>query len=45
VTYRGHTVYKCGPWTQGPFLLEALQILEGFDLKAMGADLGRRGPT
>jgi gamma-glutamyltranspeptidase/glutathione hydrolase len=36
VTYRGHTVYKCGPWTQGPSLLQALQILEGFDLKSMG---------
>jgi gamma-glutamyltranspeptidase/glutathione hydrolase len=34
--YRGYTVHKCGPWTQGPFLLEALQILEGFDLSAMG---------
>jgi gamma-glutamyltranspeptidase/glutathione hydrolase len=34
-TYRGRTVYKCGPWTQGPYLLEALQILEGIDLKAM----------
>src|SRR5262249_36240644 len=30
------TVLKCGAWTQGPALLEALQILEGFDLKAMG---------
>jgi gamma-glutamyltranspeptidase/glutathione hydrolase len=29
-------VYKCGVWTQGPSLLEALQILEGFDLRAMG---------
>jgi gamma-glutamyltranspeptidase / glutathione hydrolase len=36
VEYRGLTVYKCGPWTQGPCLLEALQILEGIDLKAMG---------
>jgi gamma-glutamyltranspeptidase/glutathione hydrolase len=36
VTYRGYTVHKCGPWTQGPFLLEALQLLEGFELKAMG---------
>jgi gamma-glutamyltranspeptidase/glutathione hydrolase len=35
-TYRGYSVHKCGPWTQGPFLLEALQLLEGFDLKAMG---------
>ena len=36
VNYRGYSVFKCGPWTQGPFLLEALQILEGFDLKGMG---------
>ena len=36
IEYRGHTVYKCGPWTQGPALLEALQLLEGFDLKAIG---------
>jgi gamma-glutamyltranspeptidase/glutathione hydrolase len=36
IDYRGHTVYKCGPWTQGPWLLEALRLLEGFDLKSMG---------
>jgi gamma-glutamyltranspeptidase/glutathione hydrolase len=36
LSYRGHQVFKCGPWTQGPFLLQALQMLEGFDLKAMG---------
>ena len=34
--YRGYTVYKCGPWTQGPYLCQALRLLEGFDLKAMG---------
>ena len=34
--YRGHAVYKCGPWTQGPYLLQTLQLLEGFDLAAMG---------
>jgi gamma-glutamyltranspeptidase/glutathione hydrolase len=34
--YRGYTIYKCGPWTQGPYLLEALQILEGFDLRSLG---------
>jgi gamma-glutamyltranspeptidase/glutathione hydrolase len=34
--YRGLTVYKCGPWTQGPYLLEALEILDDVDLKAMG---------
>jgi gamma-glutamyltranspeptidase/glutathione hydrolase len=36
VNYRGYTVCKCGPWTQGPYLCEALRLLEGFDLKAMG---------
>jgi len=35
-SYRGLTVCKCGPWTQGPYLLEALQILDEFDLKKMG---------
>jgi gamma-glutamyltranspeptidase/glutathione hydrolase len=34
--YRGHTVCKCGPWTQGPYLLETLQLLRGFNLKEMG---------
>ena len=34
--YRGYSVYKCGPWTQGPCLLQALKILEGFDIKALG---------
>lgn len=36
VNYRGYTVCKCGPWTQGPFLCQTLRLLEGFDLKAMG---------
>jgi gamma-glutamyltranspeptidase/glutathione hydrolase len=35
ITYRGYTVAKCGPWTQGPALLEALALLEGFDLAAL----------
>jgi len=35
ITYRGYTVAKCGPWTQGPALLEALQMLDGFDLAAL----------
>jgi gamma-glutamyltranspeptidase/glutathione hydrolase len=34
-TYRGYQVYKPGFWTQGPSLLEALNLLEGFDLRAM----------
>jgi gamma-glutamyltranspeptidase/glutathione hydrolase len=36
VDYRGYQVLKCGPWSQGPFLLEGLRLLEGFDLKKMG---------
>jgi len=34
--YRGIDVYKCGFWTQGPVFLENLNLLEGYDLKAMG---------
>lgn len=33
--YRGWTVAKCGPWSQGPALLQQLAILKGFDLDAM----------
>lgn len=33
--YRGYTVYKCGPWTQGPVLCQNLRLLEGFNLKGM----------
>lgn len=36
VDYRGHTVYKCGPWTQGPYLLQTLRLLETYDLAALG---------
>lgn len=36
VDYRGYQVYKCGPWTQGPYLLQTLGLLEKFDLKSMG---------
>jgi len=35
-TYRGYTVYKHGFGSQGPVLLESLNILENFDLHAMG---------
>jgi gamma-glutamyltranspeptidase/glutathione hydrolase len=35
-TYRGIDVYECPPNSQGFVMLEALNILEGFDLKAMG---------
>jgi gamma-glutamyltranspeptidase/glutathione hydrolase len=35
-TYRGVEVYKLDVWTQGPALLQSLNILENFDLRAMG---------
>ncbi|EMS31710.1 Gamma-glutamyltranspeptidase [Mariniradius saccharolyticus AK6] len=36
VNYKGIDVYKLQEWTQGPALLQSLNILENFDLKAMG---------
>ena len=33
--YRGWTVHKTGPWSQGPVLLQALAILRHHDLAAM----------
>jgi gamma-glutamyltranspeptidase/glutathione hydrolase len=36
VNYRGVEVYKLQQWTQGPMMLQALNMLEQFDLKAMG---------
>ncbi len=35
-SFNGTDVYACGPWTQGPMLLQALQILDGQDLAALG---------
>jgi len=34
--YRGVDVYKLTTWVQGPVLLQALNILENFDLASMG---------
>ena len=39
--YRGIEVYKLTDWTQGPAMLESLNILENFDLKAMGYNSAR----
>jgi gamma-glutamyltranspeptidase / glutathione hydrolase len=36
VPYHDYTVFACGPWTQGPALLQALSILAGYDLPALG---------
>ena len=35
-TYRGYTVCKPGFWSQGPAMIETLNILEGFNLEQMG---------
>ncbi len=39
--YHGHTVLKCGPWSQGPAFLQLLALLRDIDIGAMdplGAD-------
>ncbi len=33
--YAGTTVLKCGPWSQGPVMLQQLALLAGFDIAAM----------
>ncbi len=35
-SFHGLDVYACAPWCQGPALLQTLNLLEGFDLEAMG---------
>lgn len=34
--YHGYEIYKAGFWTQGPAMVETLNLLDGYDLKAMG---------
>ena len=34
--YRGVRIHKTGPWGQGPVLLQAAAMIEGFDLDRMG---------
>ena len=40
-SYKGIDVYKLNVWTQGPAMLEALNILEPIDLRAMGYNSAR----
>ncbi|HYV85963.1 MAG TPA: gamma-glutamyltransferase [Patescibacteria group bacterium] len=40
-SYRGIDVYKLTVWTQGPAMLESLNILENADLKSMGYNSAR----
>lgn len=30
IDYRDQVIFKCGPWSQGPAMLQALRILEGY---------------
>ena len=39
--YKGVQVYKLNVWTQGPALLQTLNILENLDVKAMGYNSAR----
>ena len=39
--YKGIDVYKLTTWVQSPVMLQSLNILENFDLKAMGYDSAR----
>ena len=41
ITYKGIDVYKLDVWTQGPAMLQALNILEPMDLKGMGYNSAR----
>ena len=36
INYKGIDVYKLQQWSQGPAMLQVLNILENFDLKSMG---------
>jgi gamma-glutamyltranspeptidase/glutathione hydrolase len=35
-TFHGTQVLTCGPWCQGPVLVQMLALLEGYDLAALG---------
>ena len=39
--YKGIDVYKLQQWSQGPVMLQTLNILENFDLKSMGYNSSR----
>ncbi len=40
-SYKGIDVYKLQQWTQGPVMLQSLNMLENFDLKSMGYNTSR----
>jgi len=36
IEFENTRVYKCGPWNQGPVMLQALSIMENYNLRGMG---------
>ncbi|HWU54167.1 MAG TPA: gamma-glutamyltransferase family protein [Rhizomicrobium sp.] len=36
IEFGGAQIHKCGPWNQGPALLQSLTILKNFDLSTLG---------
>jgi len=36
--FRGATVFKCGPWNQGPVMLQALAVLDHFAIEKLRPD-------
>ena len=40
-TYKGIAVYKLTHWTQGPVMLQTLNLLENLDLQSMGYNSAR----
>ena len=36
ITFQDTEIYGCGPWCQGPTLLQTLRLLESYDLKSLG---------
>ena len=41
ITFAGREILGQGAWTQAPVLMQALSMLEGFDLRAMGHNSAR----
>ncbi len=36
IAFQDTEIYACGPWCQGPTLLQTLRLLETYDLKSLG---------
>ncbi len=36
IPFRGYTIYKCGVWTQGPYMLQTLKMLDPLDFEKLG---------